>query len=328
MNEIRETKTPNAGEWWVSDSGLIAFVVGIAIDGDPVWQQNGSRQIMSDQLEFFLACFNYEPRCTGFDWVEPVSIDPGESYEFLAEGTVLRPGDEVRHSGGTWLPTGHPGECVGSKPWVRNLYRRKIDPVAEVWPKFYAPVIPSSHYYRIDSSDIAWCISSDEETVGADAERLMCSPDVWLEVTESEALARVAVYPDDISLNPVPGKVVATGTVTLKPVQRENWKIRCLRRDLPVAVPIFDPETFTSDWGPFPSDVQRKEQPAVKRVPVQPDIDPGEVSEVAAIIAEHTQQVRELTQRIGDLVQQVNQRDAVIEGMRTLLGTGFSYTSS
>jgi hypothetical protein len=56
--------------------------------------------------------------------------------------------------------------------------------------------------------------------------------------------------------------------------QRENWKIRCCRRDLPK----------------------------------KPD---------------DTQQVRELTQRIGDLVQQVNHRDAVIEGIRTALRADF-----
>jgi chromosome segregation ATPase len=67
--------------------------------------------------------------------------------------------------------------------------------------------------------------------------------------------------------------------------QRKNWKIRCRRCDLPV-------ET-------------------------------SELDNMAAIIAEHTQQVRELTQRIGDLVQQVNQRDAVIEGIRTALHVDF-----
>ena len=63
--------------------------------------------------------------------------------------------------------------------------------------------------------------------------------------------------PNDMPLNPVPGKVVATGTVTFTPV-------------------------------------------------TPPD-------DMAAIIAEPTQQVRELTQRIGELVQQVNERDAVID---------------
>ena len=74
--------------------------------------------------------------------------------------------------------------------------------------------------------------------------------------------------PDDMPLNPVPGKVVATGTVKFTHVQ-------------------------------IPDDT-------------------------AAIIAEHTQQVRELTQRIGELVQQVNERDAMIEKIRTALRQDFS----
>ena len=35
----------------------------------------------------------------------------------------------------------------------------------------------------------------------------------------------------------------------------------------PVESPVYNPKTFTSDWGPFPS--ERKAQPAVKRVPVR-----------------------------------------------------------
>ena len=76
-----------------------------------------------------------------------------------------------------------------------------------------------------------------------------------------------AIDPDDMPVNPVPGKVVATGTVTFTPVK-------------------------------------------------SPD-------NMAAIIAEHTQQVRELTQRIGELVQKVNERDAVIEKIRAALRQGY-----
>ena len=74
--------------------------------------------------------------------------------------------------------------------------------------------------------------------------------------------------PDDMPLNPVPGKVVATGTVKITAVE-------------------------------------------------SPD-------KMAAIIAEHEQQVRELTQRIGELVQQVNERDAMIEKIRTALRQDYS----
>ena len=74
--------------------------------------------------------------------------------------------------------------------------------------------------------------------------------------------------PNDMPLNPVPGKVVATGTVTFTPVK-------------------------------------------------SPD-------DMAAIITKHTQQVRELTQRIKKLVQQVNERDAVIDKIWATVRQEFS----
>ena len=149
-------------------------------------------------------------------------------------------------------------------------------PVAEVWPKW----IISDHwtdtaFIRRDSADSNSSYTIDgkkRETKNGKPSHAEPSIDsliankTWRYATEVEALARVVVDPDDIPLNPVPGKVVATGTVTL--------------------------------------------------TPVQPD-------DTAAIIAEHTQQVRELTQRIGDLVQQVNKCHAVIEGIRTALHVDF-----
>jgi len=255
--------------------------------------------------------------------MEPVAIDPGEGYELLPVGTVLEKGDEYL-IGEIWVSTGNEGK----DSVVCNIYRRKIEPVAEVWPKWYVTVIPSSHYYRIESSDIAWCISSDEETDGADAESLMCNPDVWLEVTESEALARFLVDPNDIPLNPVPGKVVATGTVKLTPVQPDDWvefdpaQITCPR----VGIDWLTLRLGESQWGPSLlvwSNATWTAQREIWKIrcrrcdlPVQPD-------NMVAIIAEHTTQVRELTQRIGDLVQQVNKCHAVIEGIRTALHVDF-----
>ena len=263
MNEIGETKTPNAGEWWVqNDDGTIVFICGADPDGDPVYFDEGGERLHISTLRFFNQEYHHEPLCTGFDWlpVEP-AVDPGESYEVLSEGTVLRPGDEVRHLDGTWLPTGHPGECVGSRAGLKNLYRRKIEPVAEVWPKWIiADHWSDTAYLRRDSADeiSAYTIDGKKREnkngkfshAASNIDSLIANK-TWRYVTESEALARVqhpTLDPDDVPLNPVPGKVVATGTVKL--------------------------------------------------LPVQPD-------DIAAIVAEHTQQVRQLTQRIGDLVQQL-----------------------
>jgi len=93
MIEISETKTPKPGEWWVSDRGVIAYVLGLTLDGHPAWQQKGSRLCLSDKMEFFLSCFHHEPRCTGFDWVEPVEssktiMDCFDCGEFRGHGHV------------------------------------------------------------------------------------------------------------------------------------------------------------------------------------------------------------------------------------------------
>jgi len=293
MNEMTETKTPKPGEWWVSDSGVIAYMVGLTLEGDPAWQQKGcSRLINFDRIKYFLACFHHEPRCTGFDWVEPPEIYPGAGWELLPIGTRLQNGDEYL-SGSTWVLTGN-----GSKDDVCfNTYRRKIKP-AEVWPKW----IIGDHwsdtaYVRRDSADenSAYTIDGKKREHkngkfgGVSLSHTEHSIDIlianktWRYVTEAEALARVqhpTLDPDDVPLNPVPGKVVATGTVNLTPVQpddwvefdpahitcprisidwltlklgesewgpallawsnatwaaqRENWKIRCYRRDLPI----------------------------------------------------------------------------------------------
>ena len=168
-----------------------------------------------------------------------------------------------------------------------------------------------------------WLFASPDQVLASDQEILHDADGFFVESP--------AIDPNDMPLNPVPGKVVATGTKTPQPVEspddwveitdshpghirrlcdqvcdkyaREsihNWhyvgctvghsqhaypmsRIRCRRKNLPVAVPATS-ETITAD-----------------------------TDNMAAIIAEHTQQVRELTQRIGELVQQVNERDAVIE---------------
>ena len=160
----------------------------------------------------------------------------------------------------------HEPRCTGFG-WVK--------PPEEEFPKYYIldetkGVCKAPWYIKrtSDKEGLRWGLNCDGVTIGFESQSWGGQADTWLEVTEAEALARVAIDPDDMPLNPVPGKVVATGIVTFTPVK-------------------------------------------------SPD-------DMAAIIAEHTQQVRELTQRIGELVQQVNERDAVIEEIRTALRHDFS----
>jgi len=238
MNEIGKTKTPNAGEWWVrNDDGAIVFICGCDQDGDPVWIDD-EEELHNSMLRFFTEEYHHEPRCTGFDWVEPVEssktiMDCPDCGEFRGHGHVCRP---------------------------------------------------------------------------------------------------ASLDPDDMPLNPVPGTVVATGTVKLTLVQLDDWvefdatQITCPR----VSVDWLTPRLGENHWGPalaIWSNATWAAQREIWKIRCRRrdlPIKPAEVSDMAAIVAEHTQQVRELTQRIGDLVQQVNERDAVIEGIRTALHVDYS----
>jgi hypothetical protein len=58
-------------------------------------------------------------------------VDPGEGWELLPKGTVLRTGDQVYMKGMTdhsWVDTCYPGQIVGSREWLDAQYRRKITP--------------------------------------------------------------------------------------------------------------------------------------------------------------------------------------------------------
>ena len=121
MNEICKTKTPEAGEWWVSDRGVIAYVLGLTLNGDPAWQQKGSRLCLSDKIKFFLSCFHHQPRCTGFDWVEP----PAEALARVRHPTMDCPDcGEFR---------GHGHVCIAEHTQqVRELTQRIGDLVQQV----------------------------------------------------------------------------------------------------------------------------------------------------------------------------------------------------
>ena len=93
-----------------------------------------------------------------------------------------------------------------------------------------------------------WLFASPDQVLASDQEILHDADGFFVESPAED--------PNDMPLNPVPGKVVATGTKTPQPVESPD------------------------DW---------------------------------------VEITRELTQRIGELMQQVNERDAVIEKIRTAL---------
>ena len=201
---MTDTKTPKPGEWWVSDSGLVAHVVGLTLDGEPAWQQKNSRQIWLDEIGFFLACFHYEPRCDSFDWVEPEPEPEPEQAEWSDMAAIQNM--DLRRSE---MASG------GRISWAENqaiiqvidIARRVIQPV-ETWPKYYVGKNWSDGdaYVRVDDTEaeFIWVSADGIERVfkgNRYASIPLCvSEHSWREVTAAEALARVkpvAIDPGD-----------------------------------------------------------------------------------------------------------------------------------
>ena len=337
MNEISETKTPKPGEWWVrNDDGAIVFVCGCDPDGDPVWMDE-DEELHNSMLRFFSEEYHHEPRCTGFDWVESVEssktidVNPGEGYRWLDAEEFVEETDEVFRPdlNSMWVKpltcTGYMYRCDD------NSVRRKIEqtdvlPEAEALARVQHPTMDCP-----DCGEFRGHGHVCKKTVCAMCERpAIPGTGGCKECTEyAVGATRCPVDPDDMPLNPIPGTVVATGTVKLTPVTPDDWvefdvaQITCPR----VSVDWLTPRLGENQWGPalavwsyatWATGSENWKIRCLRRdLPIKPD-------DTAAIIAEHTQQVRELTQRIGDLVQQVNQRDVVIERIRTALHVDYS----
>ena len=294
MAEMSETKTPKPGEWWLRNSGgRIFYICGFDPEGWVVhWNENVG--FFSSKMRFFCREHHHEPRCTGFGWVEPTAIDPGEGYELLPVGTILERYDQVLGStmtGTSWMDTAYFGECVGSRPGLEGPYRRKIKPVEspEDW------VTQDRCAVRCGSDEVRWSKWEPDEWSGplrfwplqeihgyvdpddGSTLSIRCrrkdlpvepltpveTPDDWVEYDALQITCpRISVdwLTPKAAGQPFWDHASNNWSDTLWTAHREKWKIRCRRRDLPV----------------------------------EPD-------NMAAIIAEHTQQVRELTQRIGEL---------------------------
>ena len=138
MAEISETKTPQPGEYWVSDDGSIIRIVGTKLNGSVIYENQAG---FSFQFNSMIQ-WRHEPRCTGFDWVEPKLLTPGEGYELLPVGTVLECGDEFL-IGKEWVMTGNYGEDYSV---LRNTYRRKIKPVES--PNDWVEITNRDHKLR------------------------------------------------------------------------------------------------------------------------------------------------------------------------------------
>jgi hypothetical protein len=188
--DMSEAKTPLPGEYWVSDDGSLIRIVGVKLNGGVIYENQAG---FSFQFNSMIQ-WRHEPRCTGFDWVEPKLLTPGEGYELLPVGTVLECGDEFL-IGKEWVMTGNYGEDYSV---LRNTYRRKIKPV-ESWPKYYRGDnwCSINAYVRFDDEyhEAIWVAADGTERVFY-SERYHTVPDriaenSWREITEAEAKARV-----------------------------------------------------------------------------------------------------------------------------------------
>lgn len=182
-----ETKTPQAGEWWINSSGKIRYIIGVKLCGSIVYEDFTGRLFSNGRSDW--SDWHHEPRCDSFDWVEPPAIDPGDGWELLPVGTMLQEGDEFE-SGGDWNKTCYPG-TKNIKGWT---YRRRKPP-AEVWPKYVANADKSCRWYikRISANSSQHVSSTEVEAPqrwGGYQDSLVESGS-WIEVTESEAKARV-----------------------------------------------------------------------------------------------------------------------------------------
>ena len=94
MAKMSESKTPKPGEWWVSNSNSnfeIVFICGFDPDGDPVWLNDDGGATVS-MMCLFVSDWRHEPRCTGFDWVEPSAEDPNDMPLNPVPGKVVATG--------------------------------------------------------------------------------------------------------------------------------------------------------------------------------------------------------------------------------------------
>ena len=67
MAEISETKTPEPGEYWVSDDGSLIRIVGVKLNGGVIYENQAGFSFQFNSM----TNWRHEPRCDSFDWVEP-----------------------------------------------------------------------------------------------------------------------------------------------------------------------------------------------------------------------------------------------------------------
>jgi len=193
-----ETKTPQAGEWWINSSGKIRYIIGVKLCGSIVYEDSTGWSFANGRRDW--SDWHHEPRCDSFDWVEQPAIDPGDGWELLPVGTMLQEGDEFE-SGGDWNKTCYPG-TKSIQGWT---YRRRKQ-TAEVWPKYYEALY-QGHAYIKRLSEAKYIVVNTDGTEGMEFKWKSHIGDNRKQITEAEALARVKPIP-----NPLPALIPGIAT--------------------------------------------------------------------------------------------------------------------
>ena len=261
MAEISETKTPQAGEYWVSDDGSLIRIVGTKLNGSVIYENQAGLSFQFNSM----TNWRHEPRCTSFHWVEPKLLTPGEGYEWVQQDDMIASGDEYRKC---WAKGWHSTSAVGTKCKSINTYRRKIKPVES--PNDW---VGCTGFDWVEPCAMCGDVSCDCDCYRYAVEATGCpveSPDDWVEITDPEHVIR-AIDQVNARGNGDGGWSAAHSSIGSMVKDNEYLIVRCRRKDLPVPMtrqsvaevctsePVKTPNVVT--WGGT--------VPSAKRVPVR-----------------------------------------------------------
>jgi len=272
-----ETKTPQAGEWWISYCDAIAYICGFDPDGDPVFLTDRKENAHVDTMSGFLENWHHEPLCTGWDWepidpatkalhelaitagFDPLGLDPAE----IAEKLIAK--QQV---------TGCPGESPDRVPDNRPAR----DVIREI-----VKLLADSSMTDEESADMAfqigkqWLDDNPEDPppfakpftnsrsgTGIPKNNAPVeSPDDWVDLPETHIL-RADI--DEVSETGVCWCPVRLSESLM--LGESGWtKARCRRRDLPVKLTPF-PDAFAAITTAMRA-AKEEQTPQPKRTPVR-----------------------------------------------------------
>lgn len=192
-------KTPEPDQYWehVKSKDRVYFI-GRNPEGEMVWQCDGDT-VEVGNLDW--SDWQHIPDCTGWDW-------EFEAFPHYYVGTkwcdgtayVVRESETKSYAVGSsgnkfkydWDGAAKRFVAIGTLVRITEAEAMaRLDKPAEQWPKYYATVTDSRHYYRCDSADEVWAVTENgEERQGSPACALLDTA-IWKEVTEDEAKAIV-----------------------------------------------------------------------------------------------------------------------------------------